>query len=149
MAQVVSTMEDRIKAAQIEARAQAISSNVRCLECGHQSIEDSQADIAILLRRVIRQELKKGKHEKEIFAQLKEDYGDSVLYAPPFDAQTATLWLLPVICLGAAAGISLYRKAPVSSEVLTRSLLQGFPVTPAERAALQRLLSPPQKKPGW
>lgn len=36
----------------VEARARNISHNVRCTECGSQSIEESQADIAILLRKV-------------------------------------------------------------------------------------------------
>ena len=45
--------EDAVKKAQVvEARARNISHNVRCTECGSQSIEDSQADIAILLRKV-------------------------------------------------------------------------------------------------
>ena len=38
----------------IEDRARNISHNVRCTECGSQSIEDSQADVAVLLRRVLR-----------------------------------------------------------------------------------------------
>lgn len=45
-------VEDRVRTAQIEARARNISHNVRCLECGHQSIEESQADIAVRLRKV-------------------------------------------------------------------------------------------------
>ncbi|PNX95987.1 cytochrome c-type biogenesis protein [Trifolium pratense] len=36
----------------VDARARNISHNVRCTECGSQSIEDSQADIAIILRKV-------------------------------------------------------------------------------------------------
>ena len=40
--------QDRV----VEARARNISHNVRCTECGSQSIEDSQADIAILLHKV-------------------------------------------------------------------------------------------------
>lgn len=45
--------EDAVKKQQIiDARARNISHNVRCTECGSQSIEDSQADIAILLRKV-------------------------------------------------------------------------------------------------
>ena len=47
-----STPEDRARAAEVEARAVALSSKVRCLECGHQSIEESGADIAVLLRKV-------------------------------------------------------------------------------------------------
>ena len=49
-----STPEDRARAAEVEARAVALSSKVRCLECGHQSIEESGADIAVLLRKVSR-----------------------------------------------------------------------------------------------
>lgn len=45
--------EDLVKKKRVvEARARNISHNVRCTECGSQSIEDSQADIAILLRKV-------------------------------------------------------------------------------------------------
>lgn len=45
--------EDEVKKVQVvEARARNISHNVRCTECGSQSIEDSGADIAILLRKV-------------------------------------------------------------------------------------------------
>lgn len=54
--------EDEVKKVQvIEARARNISHNVRCTECGSQSIEDSQADIAILLRKVLFYPLKKKK----------------------------------------------------------------------------------------
>ena len=44
--------EDLQKAQMLDARARNISHNVRCTECGSQSIEDSQADVAILLRQV-------------------------------------------------------------------------------------------------
>lgn len=45
--------EDAVQKQQIvDARARNISHNVRCTECGSQSIEDSQADIAVLLRKV-------------------------------------------------------------------------------------------------
>jgi cytochrome c-type biogenesis protein CcmH/NrfF len=44
--------EERVRTAQIEARARNISHNVRCTECGHQAIEESQADIAVKLRKV-------------------------------------------------------------------------------------------------
>lgn len=44
--------EARLKAAEVEARARLLSTRIRCIECGHQSIEESNADIAVLLRRV-------------------------------------------------------------------------------------------------
>jgi hypothetical protein len=48
-----TSVEDRVRTAQVEARARHISHNVRCLECGHQSIEESAADIAVRLRKVL------------------------------------------------------------------------------------------------
>lgn len=49
----MASEDDAVKKAMIvDARARNISHNVRCTECGSQSIEDSQADIAILLRKV-------------------------------------------------------------------------------------------------
>ncbi|MED6136693.1 hypothetical protein PIB30_058129 [Stylosanthes scabra] len=89
--------EDPVKKNQIvESRARNISHNVRCTECGSQSIEESQADVAILLRKLIRDEIRSGKSDKEIYKKLEDDFGETVLYAPKFDLQTAALWLSPV-----------------------------------------------------
>ncbi|KAK1561101.1 hypothetical protein Q3G72_034486 [Acer saccharum] len=103
--------DDALKKKQVvDARARNISHNVRCTECGSQSIEDSQADIAILLRRLIRDEIQSGKSDKEIYKKLEDDYGETVLYAPKFDMQTAALWLSPLLVAGAAAGVWAYNK---------------------------------------
>jgi cytochrome c-type biogenesis protein CcmH len=49
----MASKDDAVKETLIvDARARNISHNVRCTECGSQSIEDSQADIAIILRKV-------------------------------------------------------------------------------------------------
>lgn len=148
-----ASTEERLRSAELEARALAISKNVRCTECGHQSIEESGAEVAILLRRIIRSELKKGRSEKEVFQKLEEDYGEAVLYAPPFDAQTALLWLLPVIGLGAAAGMAMRgRRPPPRAQALMSAerMLARMPLTAGERAALQRLLQPPRgRQAGW
>lgn len=49
----MATDEESKKAQIVEARARNISHNVRCTECGSQSIEDSNADVAVLLRKVL------------------------------------------------------------------------------------------------
>lgn len=46
--------------------------------------------------QLIRDEIKAGKSDKDIYKKLEEDYGETVLYAPKFDMQTAALWLSPV-----------------------------------------------------
>jgi cytochrome c-type biogenesis protein CcmH/NrfF len=49
--------------------------------------------------QVIRDELRKGKSDKEIYTKLTTEYGETILYSPAFDAQSAILWLLPVLQL--------------------------------------------------
>lgn len=46
--------------------------------------------------QLIRDEVRSGKNDKEIYKKLQEDFGESVLYTPKFDMQTAALWLSPV-----------------------------------------------------
>ncbi|XP_057969262.1 uncharacterized protein LOC131158423 [Malania oleifera] len=120
--------EKRVKRARVlEARARNISHNVRCTECGSQSIEDSQADIAILLRKLIHNEIQAGKTDKEIFKKLEDDYGETVLYAPRFDMQTAVLWLSPVIVGGIAGGVWAYSKHRQNTNVhiMALNLVRG------------------------
>ncbi|KAG2729041.1 hypothetical protein I3843_01G227200 [Carya illinoinensis] len=129
----------------VEARARNISHNVRCTECGSQSIEDSQADIAILLRKLIRDEIQAGKSDKEIFKKLETDYGETVLYAPKFDMQTAALWLSPILVAGAAAGVWAYKKHKQNTNVhiMALNLVRGVALTPKEKETMLDLLTPP------
>ncbi|XP_004511622.1 cytochrome c-type biogenesis CcmH-like mitochondrial protein isoform X2 [Cicer arietinum] len=129
----------------VDARARNISHNVRCTECGSQSIEDSQADIAILLRKLIRDEIRSGKSDKEIFKKLEEDFGETVLYTPKFDMQTAALWLSPVIVAGAAVGIWAYQKHKQKTNVhiMALNLVRGVPLTPREKETMLDVLTPP------
>eukprot|EP00271_Cylindrocystis_brebissonii_P000145 TRINITY_DN10196_c0_g1_i1.p1 TRINITY_DN10196_c0_g1~~TRINITY_DN10196_c0_g1_i1.p1 ORF type:complete len:185 (+),score=28.10 TRINITY_DN10196_c0_g1_i1:328-882(+) len=137
--------------AEIEARAVAISKNVRCLECGHQSIEESGAEIAVLLRKAIRDELRHGRSEKEIYKRLSEEFGEGVLYAPNFDWQTASIYLVPVVpvlCFGGAAAMALYyrrrRLAPtVDARKLAEITFRGIPLTARERQVLNEIVQPP------
>ncbi|EEF46432.1 cytochrome c-type biogenesis CcmH-like mitochondrial protein isoform X1 [Ricinus communis] len=141
--------EDEAKKAQIlETRARNISHNVRCTECGSQSIEDSQADIAILLRKLIRDEIQAGKSDKEIFKKLEDDFGETVLYAPKFDLQTAALWLSPLLVAGAAGGIWAYNKhrQKTNVHIMALNLVRGVPLTPKEKETMLDILTPPTTK---
>ncbi|KAI4355623.1 hypothetical protein L6164_004377 [Bauhinia variegata] len=138
--------EDAVKKAQIiDARARNISHNVRCTECGSQSIEDSQADIAILLRKLIRDEIRTGKSDKEIYKKLEEDFGETVLYTPKFDMQTAALWLSPFLVAGAAAGVWAYNKhrKKTNVHVMALNLVKNVPLTLKEKETMLDVLTPP------
>ena len=80
-----------------ETRARNISKNIRCLVCQNQSIDDSNAPLAKDLRIIIRNKIKNGKKDEEIYKFLTDRYGDFILLKPPFKLDTIALWLLPFI----------------------------------------------------
>ena len=80
-----------------ELRARNISKNIRCMICQNQSIDESNAPLAKDLRILIRNKIKDGKSDKEIYKFLTDRYGDFILLKPPFKLNTLALWLLPFI----------------------------------------------------
>jgi cytochrome c-type biogenesis protein CcmH len=80
-----------------EERARNISKNIRCMICQNQSIDESSAPLAKDLRILIREKIKSGKKDEEIYKFLTDRYGDFILLKPPFKPDTLALWLLPFI----------------------------------------------------
>ena len=80
-----------------ELRARNISKNIRCMICQNQSIDESSAPLAKDLRILIRNKIKDGKKDAEIYKFLTDRYGDFILLKPPFKLNTLALWLLPFI----------------------------------------------------
>ena len=80
-----------------ELRARNISKNIRCMVCQNQSIDESIAPLAKDLRILIRNKIKDGKQDKEIYKFLTDRYGDFILLKPPFKLNTLALWFLPFI----------------------------------------------------
>ena len=88
-----------------EAKAREIFRDVRCLVCQNESIDDSEAELAADLRRIVREQVKAGKDEAEIKAFLTDRYGEFVLLTPSFSAGNVALWLGPFVVL--AGGLVL------------------------------------------
>ena len=82
-----------------ELRARNISKNIRCMICQNQSIDESSAPLAKDLRILIRDKIKDGKKDKEIYKFLTDRYGDFILLKPPLKLSTFALWILPFIFL--------------------------------------------------
>ena len=80
-----------------ELRARDISKNIRCMVCQNQSIDESNAPLAKDLRVLIRNKIKEGNKDKEIYKFLTDRYGDFILLKPPFKLSTLALWFLPFI----------------------------------------------------
>ena len=90
-----------------EARLKVLSDELRCLVCQNQTIADSNADLAVDLRRVVRAQILEGKSDAEIKTYLVARYGDFVLYKPPMQANTMLLWIGPFALLALGLGIWL------------------------------------------
>ncbi len=82
-----------------EKRLQALSKELRCLVCQNETIADSNAELAVDLRREIRGMIHDGRSDGEIIDFMVARYGDFVLYRPPVKAVTLLLWGGPVVLL--------------------------------------------------
>ena len=105
----------------LEARARALSAELRCLVCQNESIDDSEAPLARDIRLLIRQRIRQGREQRRVRAYLVSRYGDFILLKPPFQADTLLLWLSPAIVLGLGVAAALYarRRAPRATPGLT------------------------------
>lgn len=82
-----------------EARARAISTELRCLVCQNQSIDDSNAPLARDLRLLVRERISAGDDNAAVLRFIVARYGDFVLLKPPFNINTVLLWLTPLLTL--------------------------------------------------
>jgi cytochrome c-type biogenesis protein CcmH len=115
-----------------EARAVAIGQQLRCLVCQNESIEDSGADLARDLRRIVRQQVAAGKTERQVIDWLVARYGNFVRLRPPFELGTILLWASPVLALAVGIGAALLAR--------TRRQAAPAPLSAEEQARLQGLL---------
>ena len=91
--------DEILKDPRLEERARTLSSELRCLVCQNQSIDDSHAPLARDLRVLVRQKLVAGDSDDTIRAFLVERYGEFILLKPRFSFDTLVLWLSPFALL--------------------------------------------------
>lgn len=89
-----------------EARARAITAELRCVVCRGQALDESEAPIARDLRMIVREQIVAGRSDDEILAFLTDRYGEYVLYRPPFTLTNAALWLAGPVLLLVGGGIA-------------------------------------------
>jgi len=83
-----------------EARAQALMRETRCMVCAGESIMDSNAPMALDMRRFVRERVASGETDAEVQQALVDRFGHEVLLDPGFSGRTAILWLTPLLLLG-------------------------------------------------
>lgn len=123
----------------LEARARDIGTNLRCLVCQNQSIDESDADLARDLRVLVRERLKNGDSDAQVIAYVVSRYGDFVLLNPPFKLKTYALWFGPaaILLFGILAIVAFYRRRRGDGAA---DPVEAAPLSDAERAKLGKLL---------
>ncbi len=91
--------DEMLKDPALEARARALSRELRCLVCQSQSIDESDADLARDLRILVRDRLTAGDSDEQVLAFLVTRYGEYVLLRPRFAWHNAVLWITPLAVL--------------------------------------------------
>ena len=82
-----------------ERRFHALVSELRCVMCQNQSLADSNAQIAIDLRREVLTLMRDGKSDAQVKDYLVARYGEFVLYRPQVESTTWVLWFGPALLL--------------------------------------------------
>ena len=119
----------------LETRARAISSELRCMVCQNQSIDDSDAELARDLRLVVRERLLAGDTDEQIFDYVVSRYGEFVLLRPRASLRNALLWATPLLILGGGAAFLVLRRRQAAERVAAK------PLSPDEQRDLDRILN--------
>lgn len=118
----------------LEARARAISRDVRCPVCRNESIDDSNAELARDLRLIVRERLAAGESDAEVKRFLIDRYGEFILLTPVFNRGNLALWLAgPAALIFGAAAAAVYLRGRRRASKTVR-------LTPEEKAEVERLL---------
>jgi cytochrome c-type biogenesis protein CcmH len=128
----VSDPAELLRDAGQERRAEAIGEQLRCLVCQNESVEQSDADLARDLRRIVRQRVVAGDSDAQVIDWMVARYGNFVRLRPPFNAMTFVLWGAPGIALVVGfAAVAIARRRQPSAPA---------PLSDAERRRLAELM---------
>lgn len=121
-----------------EARYNQLIDELRCLVCQNQNLADSNAELAVDMRRKTYEMVREGHSKKEVADFMVERYGEFVLYRPPFNTNTLLLWIGPFVILvvGVAVMLRTIARRRDAAAVVDQKSLQ----------AAASLLEPEQEK---
>lgn len=104
------TLEQTLENPVLEEQAQHIFKEIRCVVCNGQSIADSRAELALDLRKIIRNKLLEGATSKDVIVYITARYGDNVMMQPPLKPTTYFLWFGPAIIIIFAISVIVYNR---------------------------------------
>jgi cytochrome c-type biogenesis protein CcmH len=130
--EAIPTEQDPVAA----RRSVKLAEELRCLVCQNQSIAESNAELALDLRRQINEQIAAGRSDREIVDFMVERYGDFVLYRPPFKGTTLVLWGGPFLLL--VAGLLVLAR---TLRARRRRAAEEPPLTAEEHRRAESLLA--------
>ena len=89
-------------------RAVELAKSLRCPQCQNQNLVESNSPIAYDLRIEVYKMVDEGKTNQQIIDTMTARFGNFVNYKPPFQWNTALLWLLPILLLIGAFALILF-----------------------------------------
>lgn len=118
----------------LEARARALSKDLRCLVCRNENIDDSNAGLARDLRLLVRERLVEGDSDAEVLDFVVARYGEYVLLRPRWSATNLALWLAgPVLLVAGLGAVALSRRRRPGA-------VSPAPLSPEEQARIDELM---------
>ncbi len=123
----------------LEARARALTAELRCVVCQNQSVDDSDAPLAKDIRVLVRERIQAGDTDQQVIDYVVARYGRFVLLKPPLSGDTVLLWFGPGVFLVLGLGL-----AYVYMRRLNRGPDAPKPLSAAEEDAVKRLIEEPR-----
>lgn len=123
----------------LEARARALTAELRCVVCQNQSVDDSDAPLAKDIRVLVRERIQAGDTDQQAIDYIVARYGRFVLLKPPLSGDTLLLWFGPgvLLILGLALAYFYMRR-------LSRGPEAPKPLSAAEEDAVKRIIEDPR-----
>lgn len=116
----------------LEARAQALDEEIRCVQCQSENIASSNADWAKDARLMVRKLISEGATDREVTTFFVERYGERVLMNPRRSGSNLLLWMAgPFMLFVALTGVAL---------ALRRKREGPAPLSDADEARLREIL---------
>ena len=108
---------------------------LRCLVCQNQSLLESNAPLALDLKKVVMDKIELGQSKGEIKKFLVDRYGEFILLKPKYSIQNILLWLGPILFLfiGFFVTFVFLRKQSMYKK-------EQLPLTKEEENSLKKIL---------
>jgi cytochrome c-type biogenesis protein CcmH len=127
--------DEKLSDPTLEARARAVTQELRCVVCQNQSVDDSDADLARDIRVLVRERIAAGDSDDQVRDFIVARYGKFVLLKPPLEGDTLVLWFAPAVLLLAGLALAFFYVRR-----LNRATTTPAPLSAAEEKAVARLI---------